>query len=905
MRKTLIFFLLIIGLIPFNSLATHNRAGEITYEHISGLTYLITVSTYTNNKSFSADRCELEVFYGDGTSDFIPRTNGAPCSGDFPSCDHCGENIGNEIKVNYYQKQHTFPGTGTYRISMEDPNRNAGVINIPNSINVVFHIYAELIIFPSGLPNSSPFLHYPPIDNACAGIVYEHNPGAVDQDISNNGSSDSLTYSLVTCLGNGGSPIAGYTLPDMHPSGPNNNISIDSQTGTVTWDNPKIKGEYNLAILIEEWRKVNGIPIRVGSVLRDLQIEVYDGCTSANNPPEIQDVADTCVTATKTLIQDVTAIDGDISNGNFQIVTLQGKGDPFEVQGNKATFPRKSEEKEVTSTFTWNTQCNHIRSYPYFVVFRASDSPGTVQLVDYYDWRISVNAPAPTNINAEPIGEGINVTWGYNTCNNAIGYRIYRKMDSIGYVAPNCETGIPSSTGYKLIGTSNGVSNTSFFDSDNGNGLISGQKYCYMVYAIFDDGAESYPSFETCATLRKEVPIITRVSVNTTSITSGSDTVKWSKPTDIDEIKFPGPYKYKVLRSDNEQDFSEVFETNENIDLQLVDTVFVDSGLNTQELKYEYRIEVYSNDVLVGPSRIASSPWLMAKPLDNRLELSLDINVPWHNDSMIIYRESSPGVFSYLGSSSSLIYTDSNLVNGKEYCYYITTFGQYSDTSLEHPLINHSQILCAVPIDKQAPCAPQNLEIDSDCELFYNNLSWLNPNDICDTTDDVVSYNIYFRPTSEGTSEIMETVLGATNTSISFIDLESVAGCYSITAVDSFNNESEMSNTVCVDNCPYYELPNIFTPGEDGKNDFFVPLPKWRYVKEVDMRLYNRWGEEIYSTTKPELGWDGISADGEIMSDGVYYYVCTVFEIRLSGIVERVLKGTLTLQREESGKPSN
>jgi gliding motility-associated-like protein len=169
----------------------------------------------------------------------------------------------------------------------------------------------------------------------------------------------------------------------------------------------------------------------------------------------------------------------------------------------------------------------------------------------------------------------------------------------------------------------------------------------------------------------------------------------------------------------------------------------------------------------------------------------------------------------------------------------------------------------------------------------------------------VVSYNIYYKATENEVSNIIETIQGATNTSFLFSDLESVAGCYNITAVDSFNNESAMSNTVCVDNCPYYELPNIFTPGDDGRNDYFIPLPNWRYVKEVDMHLYNRWGEELYQTTDPALGWNGNSSDGVIMPDGVYYYVCTVYEIRLSGIVERVLKGTLTLLREESGKPSN
>lgn len=906
MKKTLIVFLFSLLLFPLGLWATHNRAGEITYEHISGLTYRITVTTYTNESSVTADRCSLDVFFGDGTSATVNRVNGGACGGGGSAgCQHCGVSIGNNTKLNVYVTEHTYPSTGTYRITMEDPNRNQGVVNIPNSVQVVFFIYAELNIFPGGTANSSPRLTNPPVDDACLNVLYEHNPGAVDQDISNNGLSDSLSYKLVTCLGNGGAPIPNYTLPDKWGPGPDNTISIDPLTGTLSWDSPKIQGEYNVAILIEEWRRIGGTVTKIGSVLRDLQITV-DVCQT-NNPPQIQPMTDTCVTATEALNKTVTAIDNDFLPPSFierQSVELSATGDPFYVQGNKASFPTKTAERIVSQDFDWSTQCNHIRSYPYFVVFRAQDNAPNVRLTDYLDWRINVLAPAPTNINAEPFGAGINVTWGYSQCTNAAGYRIYRRLDSLGYEAPLCETGIPASTGYQLVGSTVGAGSTTFYDNDNGKGLISGQKYCYMVYAYFDDGAESYPSTESCATLRKEVPIITRVSVNTTDAINGSDTVKWAKPTELDVQKYPGPYQYKILRKVNNGNFTIVGSSIINADLNLIDTVFVDTGINTRDNQHTYQIEIYSNQVIVGPSRTATSPWLKLKPLDNRMELSLNIDVPWQNRTMYVYRQNSSGSFDYVDSANTLVFTDSNLINGREYCYYITTKGDYADTTLEFPILNNSQIRCDTVVDKQPPCPPQDLTIKSECELFFNDLAWLNPNDICDTTDDVVSYNIYYRPFSEGDFSVIEQVQGATNTTKLFDNLESVAGCYAITAIDSFDNESPFSNVVCVDNCPYYELPNIFTPGKDKQNDFYVPLPGWRYVQEVDMTIYNRWGEVVYTATDPALGWDGSTTEGRGLPNGTYFYVCKVYEIRLEGIVERILKGTVTLLRE-SGQPTN
>ena len=47
-----------------SSFATHNRAGEITYTHVSGLTYEVLITTYTKESS-PADRPVLYLFWGD------------------------------------------------------------------------------------------------------------------------------------------------------------------------------------------------------------------------------------------------------------------------------------------------------------------------------------------------------------------------------------------------------------------------------------------------------------------------------------------------------------------------------------------------------------------------------------------------------------------------------------------------------------------------------------------------------------------------------------------------------------------------------------------------------------------------------------------------------------------------
>jgi hypothetical protein len=106
--------------------ATHQRSGEITYRHISGLTYEFTIVTYTFAPSL-ADRCALEILYGDGTAEIIPRVNGP--AGVNPAgvyCDHLGEIVGPNIRRNVYTGTHTYSGPATYIISVEDPTAMQG-----------------------------------------------------------------------------------------------------------------------------------------------------------------------------------------------------------------------------------------------------------------------------------------------------------------------------------------------------------------------------------------------------------------------------------------------------------------------------------------------------------------------------------------------------------------------------------------------------------------------------------------------------------------------------------------------------------------------------------------------------------------------------------------------------------
>jgi len=883
--------------------ATDYRAGEITFKHKGGLTYEILVTTYTKISS-EVDRCEIEIDFGDGTTEIVDRSN--TITPNFLDCVHGNVGViisGRDIKINEYVTTHTFPAQYSYTISIEDLNRNGDIRNIPGSISIPLSLKSELLVSET---NSSPIMRNLPIDEGCVGRIFEHNPGALDAE------GDSLVYSLIRCSGLNGLPIPNYSFPNEVSPGPNNQLSIDANTGTLIWESPALQGEYNVCILIEEFRRVYRSEIdyeivKVGSVVRDMQITIG---VCSHQPPKIEALDELCVVAGEQVNVTVKATDPD-GDG----VKLTAVGEPLEVPFNPALFVQPaSGTPSATQDFLWDTDCSHVRNQPYQVVFKAQDFGRSTELVDFEVLRIKVIAPAPASPQAIPLNKEIHVSWDASICTTAVGYKVYRHEGFINYQPDDCVTGVPSFTNYILVGTTSGWSNTIFEDDNDGAGLLHGRQYCYMIVAEFADGAESLPSVEVCSELKRDVPVITRVSVNVTDLSSGSDTIVWTKPTELDtDTQFIGPYHYRIYRSEIEtSDMKLVGQTGTAATLDAVDSVFVDDGLNTSEVKYYYQVELFSDGiqgvpVSTGISDVASSVYLTSTSFDNELRLTWGESVPWTNRQYVVFRlDEDLGSFIPLDTVNVPFYTDAGLKNLREYSYFVRSIGAYSSPGFIDPILNNSQIHVGIPEDATAPCAPPNPKLTGDCNLGESVFTWSNPNTSCAEVDDVIGYNIYFTPVMGGPFELLKSFqsLDATDTSLTQINHESIAGCYVVTAVDSFLNESDFSQPLCIDNCPNYELPNVFTPGGDGVNDFFRPFP-YKFVESIELEVYNRWGQKVFETTEPEIKWDGTDMnDNRPLESGVYFYVCTVNEIRLVGIVPRVLKGYVHILKQKDFRPS-
>lgn len=70
----------------------------------------------------------------------------------------------------------------------------------------------------------------------------------------------------------------------------------------------------------------------------------------------------------------------------------------------------------------------------------------------------------------------------------------------------------------------------------------------------------------------------------------------------------------------------------------------------------------------------------------------------------------------------------------------------------------------------------------------------------------------------------------------------------------------------------HFAMPTAFSPNNDGMNDLFIPaLAPGCPVSSYMLSIYNRWGERIFTGTKPEMGWDG-TYHGLQADAGTYMY---------------------------------
>ena len=119
--------------------------------------------------------------------------------------------------------------------------------------------------------------------------------------------------------------------------------------------------------------------------------------------------------------------------------------------------------------------------------------------------------------------------------------------------------------------------------------------------------------------------------------------------------------------------------------------------------------------------------------------------------------------------------------------------------------------------------------------------------------------------------------------------------------VGTYNVSLVVFNGVCADTATAqiiidpvftFYIPDVFTPNGDRLNDTFSPFGEG--IMEYEIFIFNRWGEQVFTSDNMDERWDGTVEGSKISPAGQYSYVINVVDEMENS---HTLKGNLLLQK--------
>lgn len=93
---------------------------------------------------------------------------------------------------------------------------------------------------------------------------------------------------------------------------------------------------------------------------------------------------------------------------------------------------------------------------------------------------------------------------------------------------------------------------------------------------------------------------------------------------------------------------------------------------------------------------------------------------------------------------------------------------------------------------------------------------------------------------------------------------------YNVTVTNADGCEGTDDFTIGSNCVSHVNIPEAFSPNGDGLNEVFRPV--LINYEQFEMKIYNRWGELLFESSDPSMGWDGTYL-GNALDAGAYTYV--------------------------------
>ena len=101
--------------------------------------------------------------------------------------------------------------------------------------------------------------------------------------------------------------------------------------------------------------------------------------------------------------------------------------------------------------------------------------------------------------------------------------------------------------------------------------------------------------------------------------------------------------------------------------------------------------------------------------------------------------------------------------------------------------------------------------------------------------------------------------------------------------------EVKVYEIICED--PFVFIPNAFSPNGDNNND--VLFVRGLFIEKMIFRVFDRWGEMVFESSDPAIGWDGTFRDKKLDPDVYDYYL----DVTCIGGLKSISKGNVTLMK--------
>lgn len=219
-------------------------------------------------------------------------------------------------------------------------------------------------------------------------------------------------------------------------------------------------------------------------------------------------------------------------------------------------------------------------------------------------------------------------------------------------------------------------------------------------------------------------------------------------------------------------------------------------------------------------------------------------------------RGGSAGKIPYLYSTDTSILDSMLNVDAESMCYAIVVTDKCGHASIP------SNQGCNVVIGGSATGRPQ----------YYFDLSW---QDYLDWQNGVQDWTLERQYASNPWSVVANTGQSRVARD-NKLDYDWGGYWYRVTATESLKGQARpaytsQSNWIYLYQPPELWVPNAFTADGNGINDVWGTVPV--FVRNYNMKVYNRWGQKVWESDAKKRQWDG-TVNGKLAEDGVFaWYV--------------------------------